>query len=363
MSVQVAFAGQIEGAAASRIQARFRGRKGRVAQLRSTFESFDYDGSGTLEREEISGLLIKLGEPERTAEELEAVMAEMMTSEQLAALATGETDLDASVGAAIVLRKRQLAVDRLPVKKLRKQLRRMSGKKASKGTQDMLVTRCKNMINEQAAEVEEARAARAANAKAEEELDEGEELLPEALAAGVEPPITKHFAELYELLDSLVEANNDATDLIPDDLDAVFTSVAFEGFQRWWSAKHHKPQRLMSKLELMKESSKLGKAVLGKAVRISHLGGAPVSVANPIHNSMLSDLVSGFAGQEAPGGSDAPKLADAPPPNRHSYPPPDPGVVSVAPAVEARRRFEVGLPSRRRGRRRRRKGGRESRGC
>eukprot|EP01052_Picozoa_sp_SAG31_P021889 SAG31_NODE_1715_length_7461_cov_2.903695_3_plen_553_part_00 len=214
----VALAGKIEAAAASRIQARFRGRKSRLAQLKLTFEAFDFDGSGTLEREEIAGLLRKLGEPDRTMAELEELIAEMTRPEGEAKL-SGEEELNASVAAAIVLRKRLGALDRLPVKKLRKHLRKINGKKAGKGGHDELVTRCKGLLNAQAAAVEEARAARASNA---ELLAEGGQPDKAAMEAGIEPVVSNSYMALYELLDSMMEANDEATDLIPDNLDAVY---------------------------------------------------------------------------------------------------------------------------------------------
>jgi hypothetical protein len=42
----VAFAGVAESRAASRIQARFRGRRDRLRQLEALFDSYDYDGNG-----------------------------------------------------------------------------------------------------------------------------------------------------------------------------------------------------------------------------------------------------------------------------------------------------------------------------
>jgi hypothetical protein len=69
--------------AATALQRVWRGRQQRRALLRSLFAQYDFDGSGTLEREEVAGLLKKLGALEEHAV-LDATMAAMCADEDAA---------------------------------------------------------------------------------------------------------------------------------------------------------------------------------------------------------------------------------------------------------------------------------------
>ena len=72
-----------EHAAATKLQKVWRGRVGRQAQLKALFKQYDYDGSGTLEREEVASLLRKLGAVNEMAN-IDLTMARMCGMESLA---------------------------------------------------------------------------------------------------------------------------------------------------------------------------------------------------------------------------------------------------------------------------------------
>ena len=72
-----------EHAAATKLQKVWRGKVGRAKQLKALFMQYDYDGSGTLEREEVSSLLKKLGAAAEL-ENIDLTMARMTGMETLA---------------------------------------------------------------------------------------------------------------------------------------------------------------------------------------------------------------------------------------------------------------------------------------
>ena len=65
--------------AATALQRVWLGRVGRQQQLRALFRQYDFDDSGSLEREEVSALLRKLGAAEEL-KKLDGVMAAMVAA-------------------------------------------------------------------------------------------------------------------------------------------------------------------------------------------------------------------------------------------------------------------------------------------
>ena len=80
---QAAAEAMIEHRAATKLQKVWRGKVGRAKQLKALFLQYDYDNSGTLEREEVASLLRKLGADAELAN-IDLTMARMCGMASLA---------------------------------------------------------------------------------------------------------------------------------------------------------------------------------------------------------------------------------------------------------------------------------------